>query len=728
MMPPAIPQMSLFHAPVAANRDAVALPELRLALEVDHRQWLEWLADEWWPLASVGPLKLWPTAPPRLVEPEDRISIIAWIDRSKLPAIEVPVQRGTTWIRIPLSDVKASDEAILWNGPIPLHSVHSFSVDSEGDLRRIVAMAKGFSNVAVPPRPIRHEPIPRKHPVLSAESAGPLLSTPLLAPPQRWNSARGAAAMALWAVPHMEPWVQTLCATLSSSIAETLGASIEAPFWAEPPWRRYKDSTRFPLWRACSEVMLDAPNRRGNGLLELVSERALMHGAHKATTEALVRETRAILRDEQPISTSRAAADPVGLALQLVLLRPDPARFVEWPKDLRALPPGVWWMSATLCGALSGYRDLEARFRGSLEASQLLAIHTWQQQSDSADQAWPSALPEPLVQRTRDRLELRWGDSILRELPQHARGQWLSASLEDPNTRDTAVQLAKRYSVPCLRRVVRGSNLLLPYRGSAELERTSSGGTISFHGAATIELPGDATVSDDLDEVKFRRWLVIGGIDGVLPPPPTQEVWAAPVRAPRTAAQATEAKGETIPGLRIALDFIRPTEEQELIARVDQSPWSSELSRRVQHYGWRYNYKARAVAESDRLGPLPLWLADLAARLFDRRLVGALPDQVIVNEYVGKQGIAKHTDCLPCFHGAIAMISLGEAWEMNFWPPTGAKEPRVLPVRSVTVLSGIVRERWKHEIPVRKNEAWGPRARRLSLTFRKVAVAARSSR
>ena len=46
--------------------------------------------------------------------------------------------------------------------------------------------------------------------------------------------------------------------------------------------------------------------------------------------------------------------------------------------------------------------------------------------------------------------------------------------------------------------------------------------------------------------------------------------------------------------------------------------------------------------------------------LFDR-----VPEQVIVNEYQGAQGIAEHSDH-PGFGPAITTVSLLEDWEMNF--------------------------------------------------------------
>jgi hypothetical protein len=70
-----------------------------------------------------------------------------------------------------------------------------------------------------------------------------------------------------------------------------------------------------------------------------------------------------------------------------------------------------------------------------------------------------------------------------------------------------------------------------------------------------------------------------------------------------------------------------------------------DLKRRVQHYGWRYDYKARRIDLSMRLGELPPWATRLALRLVRDGLVPQLADQVIVNEYVGRQGISKHVDC-----------------------------------------------------------------------------------
>lgn len=97
-----------------------------------------------------------------------------------------------------------------------------------------------------------------------------------------------------------------------------------------------------------------------------------------------------------------------------------------------------------------------------------------------------------------------------------------------------------------------------------------------------------------------------------------------------------------IPGLTYIPDFIMKEEEKSLIENIDNSPWINDLKRRVQHYGYKYDYKARAVNDDAYLGLLPEWLKPLGRRLFDEGIFPAVPDQVIVNEYEPGQGISPH--------------------------------------------------------------------------------------
>ena len=161
------------------------------------------------------------------------------------------------------------------------------------------------------------------------------------------------------------------------------------------------------------------------------------------------------------------------------------------------------------------------------------------------------------------------------------------------------------------------------------------------------------------------------------------------------------------------------------MAIIDSCDWeTASLRRRVQHYGWRYSYRARKVDTSMRLGQLPEWAGQISDRLVAEGLLNVLPDQVIVNEYRENQGITKHIDHKQHFADGIVMVSLLEPWEMIFRGPDGkSKVRKVLEPRSVAAMHGDARYTWTHEIPRRMNEpGWGRRGRRISLTFRKVLL------
>ena len=123
-------------------------------------------------------------------------------------------------------------------------------------------------------------------------------------------------------------------------------------------------------------------------------------------------------------------------------------------------------------------------------------------------------------------------------------------------------------------------------------------------------------------------------------------------------------------GLTLHHDWIEPAVEARLLAAIDGETWLDDLKRRVQHYGWRYRYKARAVTRDDYLGPLPAWAQEIARRLDDpaKGLMTRAPDQLIVNEYTPGQGISQHVD-RPVFGPVIASLSLGSACVMKFTRP-----------------------------------------------------------
>lgn len=182
-----------------------------------------------------------------------------------------------------------------------------------------------------------------------------------------------------------------------------------------------------------------------------------------------------------------------------------------------------------------------------------------------------------------------------------------------------------------------------------------------------------------------------------------------------------------VSGLSYILDFIDGAAGSDLIKTIDAQPWNTELKRRVQHYGWRYDYKARSVTNDLRIGALPDWLQSYAVRLQQAGLFTELPDQAIINEYQPGQGISAHIDCVPCFADTIASLSLGSPCVMDFThSKAGEKSSLLLEPHSLLVLSGDARYVWQHAIATRKTDRYNgqiiSRTRRVSLTFRKVNV------
>ena len=183
-----------------------------------------------------------------------------------------------------------------------------------------------------------------------------------------------------------------------------------------------------------------------------------------------------------------------------------------------------------------------------------------------------------------------------------------------------------------------------------------------------------------------------------------------------------------IPGLTYLPFFLGLAEQERTLDTIDRSDWMSTLERRVQHYGWRYDYRSRVVTPDMDMGPLPDWLSDLARRLYaETGAFDRVPDQAIVNEYTPGQGIAMHID-RQCFGDTVATLSLGDTWQMDFRPLGGdrsATRHMALAPGSALILTRDARYRWLHGIAKRRRErlqhgGWRPRARRVSVTFRTV--------
>ena len=272
----------------------------------------------------------------------------------------------------------------------------------------------------------------------------------------------------------------------------------------------------------------------------------------------------------------------------------------------------------------------------------------------------------------------------------------------------------------------------------SELARTDAGGDVVFCGGMRVRVESltypnpTATSSPAVRRCRLAtaegQTLYVTSVDDSSQGPRRDSAADAPQPVQGALAVHCEPERVDVPGLTYVPDFLDAGEETELVAAIDGAGWISELQRRVQHYGWRYDYKTRQVDASMRLGSLPEWATRLAWKLVSSRLLADPPDQVIVNEYVGDQGISRHVDAETSFADGIATISLLESWEMVFRERGEGRGRNVtlrLDRRSAAILTGDARYRWTHEIPKRKHEPGRvARRRRISLTFRKVLAPA----
>ena len=174
-----------------------------------------------------------------------------------------------------------------------------------------------------------------------------------------------------------------------------------------------------------------------------------------------------------------------------------------------------------------------------------------------------------------------------------------------------------------------------------------------------------------------------------------------------------------VPGLYYIPNALTPKQEADFIAYLDgpQTAWESVTesaqSRRVQHYGYRYDYKRRAI--SGPANPIPEeWKTVLG--------LGYQWNQALINEYYPGQGISAHIDAL-VYGDTIICYTLGSGATMRFTnTETGEVKELYATNRSVYIMSGDSRYKWKHEMIARKTNsvdgAIVPRDRRISVTLR----------
>ncbi|MDV6333139.1 alpha-ketoglutarate-dependent dioxygenase AlkB [Asticcacaulis sp. 201] len=184
-----------------------------------------------------------------------------------------------------------------------------------------------------------------------------------------------------------------------------------------------------------------------------------------------------------------------------------------------------------------------------------------------------------------------------------------------------------------------------------------------------------------------------------------------------------------LPGLAYRDGYISAEEEAALIAHIDRQPWSMELLRRRQWYGWAPDDTAYGSPQEYRPQPMPNWMRWLAERLHRDAIFAGVPERALINEYHPGQGIGAHKDRDVDRIRSVAIVSLGAPIMMEFTRLGHDARTQYLYPRSLLIMSGEARDKWMHGIVGRKSDRVGGlimvRQRRISVTFRFVAPRAK---
>lgn len=233
---------------------------------------------------------------------------------------------------------------------------------------------------------------------------------------------------------------------------------------------------------------------------------------------------------------------------------------------------------------------------------------------------------------------------------------------------------------------------------------------------------------------------------------------------PENVASPIELLQKRIPGLQLLHDFVSQEEEAEIMREIDDDfssgcEWTEEMSRRVKHFGFPFNYRTLMLDFCRETSPFTTSTASLARKIegeamnwairesqryFEARQLTSIMSpshldlpltQMTANEYMAGQGIAPHTDTTTCFGPQIFILSCNAGITMTFRRNKktdneasvdgSSKLSLWLPRRSLLIMSGESRFEWTHSIASRKldnvNGELIQRKRRVSLTFRQVS-------
>lgn len=189
---------------------------------------------------------------------------------------------------------------------------------------------------------------------------------------------------------------------------------------------------------------------------------------------------------------------------------------------------------------------------------------------------------------------------------------------------------------------------------------------------------------------------------------------------------------ESVPGLYYIKDC--KIDLNKILSKLDEREWkklsSSSNSRKVQHYGYLYDYKSRRIDVKcedipDFLIPLQNKLEHICDQLglFEKDKDDNYEfNQCIVNNYESGQGISSHID-VKKYGKIIGCYTANSGATMTFRKGNYTKHIYVKP-NSLYIMSGDSRFKFTHEMATRNSDVVNDeiikRDRRISITFRYV--------
>lgn len=163
-----------------------------------------------------------------------------------------------------------------------------------------------------------------------------------------------------------------------------------------------------------------------------------------------------------------------------------------------------------------------------------------------------------------------------------------------------------------------------------------------------------------------------------------------------------------VPGLCYIPNYCDTKQSEKLIKLIDNNQWNTDLKRRTQHYGFKYDYTSRTA--KIKADPIPNII---------KLLQPFKANQVIINEYEPGQGIGAHTDHVKVFDNPIATLSLLSSIPMIF-KNGDIIHTLILEPHSMVVMIDEARYKWTHSIAAKIKDNGIPRSRRVSITYRRL--------